>query len=53
MIRLMRLPDGLYVVTAPIPRLHLPSSKHEGMQCMCCGIVRRATPEDINQWRQQ
>jgi hypothetical protein len=48
MIRLAWLPDGPYVLTDPTERL-----SKDGYQCMCSGIVRRATEEDLAMWRKE
>ena len=47
-MRLIWLNSIPYVVTQSVPRHH---AKADGMQCLCCGIVRRATPEDVRAWR--
>jgi hypothetical protein len=48
MIRLAWFPDGPYVLTDQTERL-----SKDGYQCMCSGIVRRATEEDIRTWQKQ
>ena len=35
-----------YVLSDPVPRLQLPDSELDGVQCMCSGM-REATAEEI------
>ena len=44
-------PDGPYVLSEQAIRYPAPGSKFQGAECMCAGVLRRATVEDLAEWR--
>ena len=51
MARMIELDGTWYVLTDPVPRLYRPESKRDGMQCLCSGIEREATAQEVEAWK--
>lgn len=43
--------DVPHIVTDTTERMQLPNSKRPGWQCLCSGVMRRATAEEVEAWR--